>query len=314
MPLFQLVYGDCMETTWRWGDNTHRMPKLWAQKDLLHMVYASMPTWVLWEPQQSLFWGNRERFMECYNNVCRWRRAVGYSEMTNHERLDGEGLVQRSSFANGAAVTVNLATEAREAKGVTPPPRSLLITGNAAKLAGLPMGKLVPVDDTWRPKEFTLTCSTGFEQYPNPWSAQRGMELVVQGNIVRSGKQAAKLTGTQPNGWSFAASVRIPLKAGKRYTVRGWLRVDELEPATTAPCFKCGIYKGGTWLTSRFTSQYDLSKLGTWQKLEHTFAVPKGATQGHLALEKRTSAPVGPVGHVRWRPPAISRRANTGLW
>ena len=103
VPLFQLVYGDCIETTWRWGDNSHRMPTLWAQKDLLHIIHASMPMWVLWGPQQSLFWGNTDRFKECYDNVCRWRRAVGYSEMTNHERLSKDALLQRSSFANGAS-------------------------------------------------------------------------------------------------------------------------------------------------------------------------------------------------------------------
>jgi hypothetical protein len=40
VPLFQLVYGDCCETTWRWGDNSHRMPYLWWKKDLLAMVHA----------------------------------------------------------------------------------------------------------------------------------------------------------------------------------------------------------------------------------------------------------------------------------
>lgn len=293
VPLFQLVYGDCVETTWRWGDNSHRMPKLWAQKDLLQIIHAAMPTWVLWDPHQGLFWGNRGRFKECYDNVCRWRRAVGYSEMIDHERLSDDGLVQRSSFANGAAVTVNFATERRTADGNALPPRSFLITGNAPELAGLPVGSPVQVDDSWQPKHFVLSCNTGFEQYPNPWGGQGGMKLVVQDDIVRSGKQAAKLTGTQTNGWSFAASVRVPLEPGKLVTVRGWLRIDTLQPDTMAPCFKCGIYKDDTWLTNRFTPQYDLTKRGTWQELVGTFTVPEEATHGRIALEKRTSDPVG---------------------
>ena len=291
VPLFQLVYGDCIETTWRWGDNTHRMPKLWAQKDLLHLIHASMPTWVLWDLQQSLFWGNRERFKECYDNVCRWRRAVGYSEMTNHERLSDDGLVQRSSFANGAAVTVNFATETRTADGVTLPSRSFLIMGNSPELAGLPVNKPVQVDDHWEPKEFVVTASTGFEDRPCSWKGQ-GLALRLQEEVVHSGRYAARLSGTQSRGYSYASSVKVPIEPGRRYAVRGWLRVDALEPGDFAPCFKCGVYKEREWVTNFFTPQYDLSKLGTWQELKCTFTAPDNATSGRIALEKRTTEAV----------------------
>lgn len=147
VPLFQLVYGDCCETTWRWGDNSHRMPHLWCRKDLLAMIHAAMPLWVLWKPQQELFNNQRERFKACYDNVCRWRRVVGYSEMVNHERLTKDGLVQRSTFANGASITVNFSDEQRTVKeGVVLPPHSYLIAGTAAKRAGLAVGVPVCVD------------------------------------------------------------------------------------------------------------------------------------------------------------------------
>ncbi len=154
VPLFQLVYGDCCETTWRWGDNSHRMPGIWWKKDLLAMVHAAMPTWVLWKPQQDLFKNNPDRFKACYNNVCRWRHAVGFSEMVNHERLTKDGLMQRSSFANGASVTVNFAKEAQPLPGgAMIPAQSFLIQGNAAQLSGLPVGKPVRVGDDWQPRQ-----------------------------------------------------------------------------------------------------------------------------------------------------------------
>lgn len=147
VPLFQLVYGDCCETTWRWGDNSHRMPHLWWKKDLLAMIHAAMPTWVLWKPQQELFNNQRARFKACYDNVCRWRRAVGYSEMVNHERLAKDGLVQCSTFANGASITVNFSDEQRTVRaGVALPPHSYLTEGAAAKKAGLAVGVPVCVD------------------------------------------------------------------------------------------------------------------------------------------------------------------------
>ncbi|HRR34523.1 MAG TPA: DUF5696 domain-containing protein [Kiritimatiellia bacterium] len=106
-----------------------------------------MPTWVLWEPQQELFSNQMARFKACYDNVCRWRRVVGYSEMVNHERLTKDGLVQRSTFANGASITVNFSDEQRTVKaGVALPPRSYLIAGKAAKKAGLAVGVPVCVD------------------------------------------------------------------------------------------------------------------------------------------------------------------------
>ena len=285
VPLFQLVYGDCCETTWRWGDNSHRMPYLWAQKDLLAIVHAAMPTWVLWDVQQGLFLGNTERFRECYENVCRWRRAVGYSEMTNHERLSADGLVQRSSFANGAAVTVNFAADERTVDGVVLPPRSYLIAGDAPELAGLPVGRPVRVSDPWEPKELVLTGNTGFEKGPLLWSAAGGMRLDVQGEIVHSGKGAARLDGTQDKGWSYAFALPVPLEVGRRYRIRGWLRVDRAEPAR-APKLKCEIHKDGRYLVNFFTPAYDLAKLGTWQCLETVFTLPAGADSGKLALEK----------------------------
>ena len=291
IPLYQLVYGDCMETTWRWGDNTHRMPKLWAQKDLLHLIHASMPTWVLWDPQQSLFWGNRDRFQQCYDLVCRWRRAVGYAEMTNHERLSEDGLVQRSSFANGAAVTVNFATGARVVEQVTLSPRSYLFTGKAAEAEGLPVGEPIQVDDRWEPKPFSLSCNTGFEERPYPWSASQ-MDLTVQQDVVHSGKYAARLSGTQPSGFSYGSTIKMPLAAKQRYMLRGWLKVDSLEPSEFAPSFKCGVYKDKKWVTNFFTPQYDLSRRGTWQELKCTFTLPDEVTAGQIALEKRTTEPM----------------------
>ena len=298
VPLFQLVYGDCCETTWRWGDNSHRMPKLWAQKDLLQMLHATMPTWVLWEPHQDLFWANTDRFMECYRNLCGWRRAVGYSEMTNHERLTDDAKVQRSTFANGAAVTVNFAHEPRTVDGVTLPPRSYLLTGDPKILAGLPVGQPVQVSDPWEPKTIEHTGNTGFEESKHFWRGAGGMTLTVQDEVVHAGRQAAKLTGTQANGFSFASAVRVPLEAGRRYRIRGWLRVDALDPPTHAPCFKCQVDHDRQYLTNFFTKQYDLTKLGTWQLLETTFTAPKDGNTGNLALEKRTTKPVAATIYV----------------
>jgi len=155
VPLFQLVYGDCCETTWRWGDNSHRMPALWWKKDLLAIVHAAIPTWVLWRPQRDLFQSNTDRFRESYEHVFRWRRAVGYAEMIDHQQLARDGLVQRSSFANGASVTVNFDTQPwtqPEGARILLPPRSFLIEGTAPRRAGLTVDTPIRVRDQWQPR------------------------------------------------------------------------------------------------------------------------------------------------------------------
>ena len=73
--------------------------------------------------------------------------------MVNHERLTHDGLVQRSSFANGASVTVNFAKESRPlSDGTTLPSRSFLIRGDAPNLVGLPVNQPVQVHDDWQPR------------------------------------------------------------------------------------------------------------------------------------------------------------------
>ena len=320
VPLFQLVYGDCVETTWRWGDSNHRMLDFWDQKDLLNIVHASMPTWILWRPQQDLFWNNIDRFLECYNHVCRWRRAVGYAEMTNHERLTKDGLVHKSSFANGASVTVNFARQPHTlADGSQIPSRSFLIQGAPAQLSGLPVGRPIQVREDWKPRPNDPSQAAGFERGPGTWRAAKGMRLEIQDAIVHGGQRAARLSGTQTGGWSYAAAGKVPLQPGQKYLIRGWLRVDALEDAKNpsqnhprqdarpsgsqspadsgtnakyAPLIKCGISQGSRHLSNALTKAYDMTKLGTWQQLEGTFVAPQEADAGSLAVEKRTTEPL----------------------
>ena len=200
-------------------------------------------------------------------------------------------LVQRSSFANGAAVTVNFSRETRTADGVELPPCSYLITGDAKELAGLPVGRPVRVSDPWTPKELVQTGNTGFEESACFWSASGGMKRTIQTEVVHEGKQAAQFSGTQEGGWSYAYAPLVPLEAGKRYRIRGWVRVDAVEPAQ-APNLKCELHKDGKYLVNYFTPAYDLTKLGTWQCLEKVFTVPEGADSGKLALEKGGKATV----------------------
>lgn len=104
LPLWELVYHDCVVAQWYWGDYNNKLPALWQKRDLFNILYGTAPMFMfdrrLWEQ-------NKERFAQSYKNICEVTRAVGYAEMTNHRFLTPDRDVQQTTFANGVTVTVN---------------------------------------------------------------------------------------------------------------------------------------------------------------------------------------------------------------
>ena len=111
IPLWQLVYHDCSDSTWYWGDSPgwfyELAPRISAQKDLTAMLYGA----------SSLFWRddfrgygwpkNKERFMESYYLTAKFHEAVFGQKMTSHEFLSEDRMLQKTEFSNGAEVWVN---------------------------------------------------------------------------------------------------------------------------------------------------------------------------------------------------------------
>jgi hypothetical protein len=104
LPLWDLVYHDCVVAQWYWGDYNNKLPKLWDRRDLWNALYGTPPMFMCsrksWE-------ANRDRFVRSYRTAEPMARATGYSEMLSHEWLTPDHAVQRTRFANGVAVTVN---------------------------------------------------------------------------------------------------------------------------------------------------------------------------------------------------------------
>ncbi|MCX7045576.1 MAG: carbohydrate binding domain-containing protein [Candidatus Sumerlaeota bacterium] len=104
LPLWELVYHDCVVAQWYWGDYNNKLPALWDKRDCFNALYGAGTMFMF----NRDFWNkNKDRFAHSYKNTCPIARATGYSEMTNHEFLTPDRDVQRTTFANGAAVTVN---------------------------------------------------------------------------------------------------------------------------------------------------------------------------------------------------------------
>jgi len=104
LPLWELVYHDCVVAQWYWGDYNNKLPALWQKRDLFNILYGTAPMFMfdrgLWEQY-------KDRFARSYKNICDVTRAVGYAEMTDHRFLTPDRNVQQTMFANGVTVTVN---------------------------------------------------------------------------------------------------------------------------------------------------------------------------------------------------------------
>ena len=113
VPLWELVFGDCVVCTWYWGDSTGHLynvaPELAAKKDAFNILYATVPLY--WNDRPfGLNWSKPElcaRLLESYRNTCKLHEVIGFEEMVDFAYVTPDKDVQRTRFADGTVVTVN---------------------------------------------------------------------------------------------------------------------------------------------------------------------------------------------------------------
>jgi hypothetical protein len=115
LPLWELVYHECVVAQWYWGDYNNKLPALWDKRDLFNVLYGTPPMFMF---DRKLWQAQKQRFVQSYRNTCPHVRAVGYEEMTDHRFLTPDRNVQQTAFANGTTITVNFGnTEYRQPSG-----------------------------------------------------------------------------------------------------------------------------------------------------------------------------------------------------
>ncbi|GIX50284.1 MAG: hypothetical protein KatS3mg132_478 [Limisphaera sp.] len=121
LPLWELVYHDCVVAHWYWGDYSNKLPELWDLRDLFNLLYGTPPMFMF---DRKLWSEQKDRFVQSYLTVCPVVRRVGYQEMTDHRFLTPDRSVQQTRFGNGIAITVNFGDSAwRSPDGVVVPAR-----------------------------------------------------------------------------------------------------------------------------------------------------------------------------------------------
>lgn len=109
LPLWELVYHDCVVAQWYWGDYNNKLPAIWDKRDLFNVLYGTPPMFMF---NRQVWMQNKDRFARSYKNTCPVARAVGYAEMTDHRFITPDRDVQQTKFANGVTVTVNFGDKA----------------------------------------------------------------------------------------------------------------------------------------------------------------------------------------------------------
>jgi hypothetical protein len=119
VPLHGLVYHDVHVPTWYTGDGASKVPAYWDDKDLLNILYSSMP---LFLPPNYKYWlANKEKFITSYHLVSSVFRETGFEEMTGHKFLTSNNKVQQTTFFNGWKVTANFDNSNYSFEGITLP-------------------------------------------------------------------------------------------------------------------------------------------------------------------------------------------------
>jgi hypothetical protein len=108
LPLWELVFHDCVVSYWYWADYNNKIPALWDKLDLFNILYGTPPMFMF---DRSIWNANKRHFVRSYKNICTVARSVGYAEMTNHRFLTPDRNVQQTEFANGISVTVNFSDQ-----------------------------------------------------------------------------------------------------------------------------------------------------------------------------------------------------------
>jgi hypothetical protein len=109
VPLWELVFHDCIVTTWYWGDASDFLlqaaPEITPKKDAFNILYGTIP--LLWAGREGSWHTARPVFLRTYRNTCKLHEAVAGAEMLGHRWLTPDRAVQQTQFSDGTEVVVN---------------------------------------------------------------------------------------------------------------------------------------------------------------------------------------------------------------
>ena len=104
IPLWELVFHECIVSHWYWGDFNNKVPALWARRDLLNALYGTAPLYAFDEKNFDRF---KHRAASSYSRIGAVARMTAHAEMLSHGYLTRDRKVQMTRFSNGVQVIAN---------------------------------------------------------------------------------------------------------------------------------------------------------------------------------------------------------------
>jgi len=116
VPLWELVFHDCIVSTWYWGDASDFLleaaPEVTPKKDAFNVLYGTIP--ILWANKEGSWTTHREIFLRTYRNTCKLHERIATAEMLSHEFVTDDRAVQRTRFSDGTEAIVNFGNQPQE--------------------------------------------------------------------------------------------------------------------------------------------------------------------------------------------------------
>jgi hypothetical protein len=108
IPLWELVYHDCMTAYWYWGDSTNSVPALMKKRNVFETLYGLPPIYSVsvdtWDKL-------KDEIALSYASVVPHARKLYNVRMTDFEYLTEDKTVQKTTFANAVKVVANFGNE-----------------------------------------------------------------------------------------------------------------------------------------------------------------------------------------------------------
>ena len=123
VPLWQLVYHDCMMTFPYWGDSTESAPKHTNRRVLFACLFGCPP---LYSFSVKDYEALKPAILDSYKRIGEIHSKVATLKMTDYEILSDDYMLQRSVFGDKYQVVVNFSDTAREYNGKTIEAESLI--------------------------------------------------------------------------------------------------------------------------------------------------------------------------------------------
>lgn len=109
VPLWQLVFHDCVVSTWYWGDSNDFLlqaaPEYTGKKEAFNILYGTMP--MLWASREGSWVTDRDLFVRTVQAITPVTANVAEAEMIDHRFLTPDRAVQQTTFSNGTTCIVN---------------------------------------------------------------------------------------------------------------------------------------------------------------------------------------------------------------